>query len=135
MVNGEVSLLISSEYDIVTAREKGKWFAEEIGFKGSELTLLSTLISELARKVLSLNNRGRVVIRSVQRGSQKGIAINVSENLMIPHGISADHRRSESRDRQSDERLLMLAEKHVTDEFEVRPKGQIGSVVKVVKWL
>ena len=135
MVNGEISLSISSEYDIVNARQRGKWFAEQIGFRGSELTILSTLISELARKVFLPGNKGRVVIQSVQRGNRKGIAINVSENPYNTYRVRDHESDFAQREKLSDERLRMLAGKNVADEFEVKPNDQSGSVVKVLKWL
>lgn len=135
MVNGEISMLINSDLDVVNAREKGRRFAEGIGFRGSELTLLSTLISELARKVVSFDCRGNVVIQSIQIGTRKGIAISVSENLFDSY---RDSRRENSAGKDGlsrDGRLLLLAGRHVADEFEIRPISQRGAVVKVVKWL
>ncbi len=136
MVNGEISLMINSDLDIVNAREKGRWFAAGIGFRGSELTLLSTLISELARKVVSLHCRGDVLIQSLQDGARKGIAISVSENLMDTYresGYEGIRLRKEVLSR--DTRLLLLAGRHIADEFEVKPVSQKGTMVKVVKWL
>lgn len=137
MVSGEFSMLINTDLDIVRAREKGKWLAREIGFNGSELTLLSTLISELARKVIALDCKGNVIIQSLQRGARKGIAISVTEastNALGSKGSNADF--IPLRDHLSqDERLVMLAGRHVTDEFEVRPNTQKGMIVRVVKWL
>jgi len=79
-VTGEISLLVVSDYDVITARQKGKWFAEQIGFSGSMPTLLSALVSELARNLLMSVKRGKVIIQSVQFGIKKGITVIASEN-------------------------------------------------------
>lgn len=80
VVNGEISLSIISDYDVVTARQKGKWFAEQIGFGGSASTLLSTFVSELARNLLISSKHGKMVIQSIQSGLRKGIAVIAAEN-------------------------------------------------------
>jgi serine/threonine-protein kinase RsbT len=135
-VNGEIALLINSERDILSAREKGRWLAEEIGFRGSDLTLLSTLISELARKVLSLDCKGNVEMKTLQRQGHKGIAISITDNLSGMYKNIDKALVPAIRDRLSrDERLLVLAGRRVADEFVVRSDGQTGAVVRVVKWL
>ncbi len=135
-VNGEISLIVDSELDIVNAREKTKWLAKEIGFQGSELTVLSTLISELVRKVVAFNSKGNVTIQTLERGTKRGIAISVST---IPAKTSAKHiLRSDlqaSNKLPYDQRLIRLAGKHVADEFEILPNGLEGIVVRVVKWM
>jgi len=79
IVTGEISLLIVSDYDVITARQRGKWFAEQIGFVGSMPTLLSSLISELARNLLISAKRGKIIIQSVQSGIKQGITVITSE--------------------------------------------------------
>ncbi len=133
-VNAEFSVLIDSELDIVNARQKGRWLAQQIGFDGSDLTLLSTLISELARKVIAFDCKGSLVIETLQSGGKKGIAISISESRV------GDHVRRQKIPRLMDrltydDRLLMLAGRHVTDEFELKPMGRQGAAVRVVKWL
>ena len=78
IVTGEISLLIVSDYDVITARQKGKWFAEQIGFVGSIPTLLSSLISELARNLLISAKHGKIIIQSVQSGINKGMTVIAS---------------------------------------------------------
>ena len=136
VVNGEITLLIHTEQDILSAREKGKWLAQEIGFRGSDLTLLSTLISELARKLISLQCNGNVEIKTLHQGGRKGIGISITENLTGVYRNAGTALLPAIRDRLSrDDRLLVLAGRRVTDEFILRSGGQTGAVVSVVKWL
>ena len=135
-LNGELSLMIRSELDIVSAREKGKWMAEEIGFRGTEVTLLSTIISELARKVVSMACGGNMRIQSVQKGTRKGITISVTQNTVDIYRVTDYAVSSQARNLLSnDDKLLLLAGRHVADEFEIRPVTPKGTIVKVVKWL
>src|SRR5512135_2255351 len=93
-MHGEISLLIGSEHDILTARQKGRWLAEQVGFRGSETILLSTLISELVRKVYSTARHGRVLLRTIEQGSARGIIIEVSERVQYPGGHADGHMRT-----------------------------------------
>ena len=46
-----ITIAIHSQPDIVTARQRGRALAEQFGCDGTNLTLISTVISEVARKV------------------------------------------------------------------------------------
>jgi len=136
LVNGEISITINSALDILSAREKGKELAKKIGFRGSELTLLSTLISDLARKVVTLECKGNLVIQSLQSANRKGIAISISEIPKGDYNIFDKQVGRQAKDILShDERLLVLATRRIADEFEVKHRGDNGSAVRVVKWL
>jgi serine/threonine-protein kinase RsbT len=43
---------IRADGDIVVARQKGRVLASRLGFSSSELTLIATAVSELARNIL-----------------------------------------------------------------------------------
>ena len=51
-MSDEPGLRIGSEHDILTARQRGRALAEEAGFSGSDLTVLATAISEIARNIV-----------------------------------------------------------------------------------
>jgi hypothetical protein len=88
IVNAEVSLSVVSDYDVMAARQKGKLFAEQIGFVGSMPALLAALISELARDLALSSKRGRIIIQSIQSGPRRGIAIIVSETSMAGQNLA-----------------------------------------------
>ncbi len=140
MVNGEISVFINSGLDVINARQKCKWLAEEVGFHPSDVTLLSTVVSELARKAIALQCTGNIVIQSLQLAGKKGISISVLQapagNREEPDGERGKTSLPNRRNRFStDDRLLLLASRHFADEFEVRSTRKDGSVVKIVKWL
>ena len=66
---------VTSAADIVTARQRGRVLAESIGFEGSDLTVIATVISELARNVLEYAKVGEIVLSLGQRGSRVGIVV------------------------------------------------------------
>ncbi len=123
---------------MVNARQRCKWLAEEVGFHPSDVTLLSTVVSELARKAIALECTGNIVIQSVQRAGKKGICISVLQSPSRKRDepefdmLKAPVRRNQF---STDERLLLLASRHFADEFEVKSTRMEGSVVRIVKWL
>lgn len=117
LVNGEISLLIISEYDVITARQRGKWFAEQIGFNGSMPTLLSTFISELARNLLLSSRRGRLIIQSIESVIKKGIVVIASENQ--PNGQDVADVKQGAKSLQSEIRPAISPRSSVTTHLEV----------------
>ena len=63
-------LPVRYDADVLTARERGRAFAEEFGCTGSRLTLIATVISGAARKILAHSAPGAVVIE-LSHNSQK----------------------------------------------------------------
>ena len=71
----EHRLLIRSENDILTARQRGRELAAEVGFYGSDLTLVATAISEVTRNIVEYAGDGEIVMRLVQDGANRGIVV------------------------------------------------------------
>ena len=61
----EIRMPIASDSDLIEARQKGRALAERRGFSSSELTLIATAISELARNILRYAKRGEISIDSI----------------------------------------------------------------------
>lgn len=68
----EVEVAISSDQDIVLARQKGRVMAIELGFSSGDATLIATAISELARNILSYARRGEITLKIVHAASRQG---------------------------------------------------------------
>lgn len=66
---------IADSTDIVTARQRGRELAAEIGFTGSDLTVIATAISELARNIVEYAKSGEIILALAHRGSRMGIQI------------------------------------------------------------
>jgi serine/threonine-protein kinase RsbT len=66
---------IADSTDIVTARQRGRELAGQIGFNGSDLTVIATAISELARNIVLYAGRGEIVLLQITEGSRHGLMI------------------------------------------------------------
>ncbi|MGH9480644.1 MAG: anti-sigma regulatory factor [Terriglobales bacterium] len=131
-VGAEVIIAIASSADIVTARQRGRALSATLGFSSSELTLIATAISELARNIVQYAQRGEIGLRLVERDGQCGIAIQARDD---GPGI-ADSRRV-LQGGYSTSRSLGLGlsgVKRLMDEFELDSKVGHGTMVTAHKW-
>src|SRR6267143_473907 len=70
-----VRIQISSDRDIVKARQEGRKVAADAGFAFTELALIATAISELARNIVRYARKCEVAIRPVTNSTHRGIEI------------------------------------------------------------
>src|SRR2546427_137071 len=71
----EHRLQINSEHDILTARQRGRELAADVGFSGSDLTIVATAISEIARNIVEYAGRGEIVFTLVGDARSRGIVV------------------------------------------------------------
>ncbi len=70
----DLTFHVQSDHDIVNARQKGRELAAELGFSPSDLTLIATSISELARNIILYAKRGDFDLGKFGPGSPWGSA-------------------------------------------------------------
>ena len=73
-------MAINSDQDIVTARQKGRALAIELGFSSGDATLVATSISELARNIVSYARRGEIILKIVHGSHRQGISIVAADS-------------------------------------------------------
>ena len=90
----EIRIPISSDSDVIAARREGRAKAERAGFKGTDLTVVSTVISEMARNIKESDLPGEMVISDCTENGKIGIVVATrtvlarkSEELMIAHRL------------------------------------------------
>jgi len=71
----EVRVTITSDKDIVTARQRGEQIAREAGFASPDPTFIATAISELARNIVRYATRGQMFLRLIENETTQGIEI------------------------------------------------------------
>jgi serine/threonine-protein kinase RsbT len=75
VVAEETRVPIDRDGDIVAARQKARELATHVGFSGSDLTIIATAISEVARNIVVYADHGEIVLSAVQRGGQRGVLV------------------------------------------------------------
>ena len=129
---GEIRVAINSDQDIVTARQKGRSLAMELGFSAGDATLVATSISELARNIVSYARKGEIILQSVHNSSRQGISIIASDS-----GPGIPDINQALRDGFSTSGSLGLGlpgVRRLMDEFEISSQPGRGTTVAVKKW-
>jgi serine/threonine-protein kinase RsbT len=125
-------ILIDRDGDVVTARQKGRQMAQQVGFSGSDLTIIATAISEIARNIVVYARRGEVIVSPVTQGSKRGLLVVArDEGPGIPDVEQA------MRDGFSTGKSLGLGlpgARRLMDEFEIVSEIGRGTVVTMKKW-
>lgn len=129
----EIFVKISSDADIVNARRKGRELAGKVGFSSTDLTLIATAISELARNIVVHAERGEIVMRLLERGGQRGIAIVAQDDGPgIPHVARVLENGFSSAGRMG---LGLTGTRRIMDEFDIASEIGKGTKVTVKKWV
>src|SRR5947207_6386466 len=71
----EYSVPINSAADIVVARQKGRALAIQLGFNGSDPTMIAAAISEVARNIVNHAKHGEIVLSGVHDSRRQGIQV------------------------------------------------------------
>jgi serine/threonine-protein kinase RsbT len=132
VADGGVIVYIKSDLDIIVARQQGRQIAAELGFSGTDLTLIATAISELSRNIVLYAKAGEIVLKTVQQGDKHGIAVIAMDG---GPGIPDIHRALQ--DGYSTSRSLGLGlpgVRRLMDEFEITSEVNRGTTVSVKKW-
>ena len=132
MVADETHVPIDRDGDIVAARQKARELAVQVGFSGSDLTLIATAISEVARNIVVYASRGEIVLSAVQNGSRRGVLVVARDQ-----GPGIPDIERAMRDGYSTGKSLGLGlpgAKRLMDEFEITSEIGKGTTITMRKW-
>lgn len=129
-----VDLVVSvgSSDDIVIARQAGRDMAASIGFSLTDLTLIATAISEVARNITSYAGSGEIRLTVIDQGPRAGIVV---EAIDEGPGI-ADLKRAleDGFSTSSGMGLGLPGARRLMDEFEIHSEVGHGTTVTMRKW-
>ena len=123
---------IATDDDIVTARQEGRRLSSELGFTSTDLTLIATAISEVARNIRLYAGRGDVRLRLVREGSREGISVVARDKGPGIEDVELAMRDGYSSRGSSG--LGLPGARRLMDEFEIRSKPGNGVTVTMKKW-
>jgi serine/threonine-protein kinase RsbT len=132
MADEAVRIPIDRDGDIVAARQKGREMALQAGFSGSDLTLIATAISEIARNIVNYARRGEMLMSQVQQGAKRGLLVVARDE-----GPGIADIEQAMRDGFSTGKSLGLGlpgARRLMDEFEIHSEIGKGTVVTMKKW-
>jgi serine/threonine-protein kinase RsbT len=128
----ETRIRIDSDLDIVTARQRGRALAQQVGFSSIDLTFIATAISELTRNILLYAKHGELTLGIDENGGKGGLVVVARDK---GPGIPDVARAVEVGFSTSGSLGLGLpGVKRLMDEFEIDSKVGRGTTVTVKKW-
>ena len=125
-------ITVASDAGVMNARQKGRQLAMTIGITGSDLTLMATAISEIARNIVQYAGQGEIEFRSVVRGGRRGLLI-----IARDHGPGIADIALAMQDGYSTSKGMGLGlpgAKRLMDDFEIVSEVGKGTTVSMVKW-
>jgi serine/threonine-protein kinase RsbT len=121
-----VRVPISSDTDIVVARQQGKALAIAMNFSPTDSAFIATTISELARALLSHTVRGEIRLHQVYEPRRTGVII-VARDPIARDGVN-DHRG------QGTPGLALPDVFRLVDEFHIGFEAGQGTTITATKW-
>jgi serine/threonine-protein kinase RsbT len=129
----EARLPIESDADIVSARQRGRELAAELGFTGSDLTVIATAISEVARNIIAYARSGELVLHLVDGRSGRGLVVVARDD---GPGIPDVEQALQDGYSTGDSLGLGLpGARRLMDEFEIVSQVGRGTTVTMTKWV
>jgi serine/threonine-protein kinase RsbT len=123
---------ITSDADIVTARQAVRELGKQLRFSTGDLTLVATAVSEVARNIVSYAKRGEIVISLVENGGRRGVLVVARDKgpgipdvgLALTDGYSTGRSLG----------LGLPGARRLMDEFAIESEVGKGTTVSMTKW-
>ncbi len=113
----DVVVQVANSDDIVVARQAGRDLAESLGFSLTDLTLIATAISEVARNITSYTNGGEVRVSTVDQQGRIGLVV---EAVDFGPGIAdIDRALEDGYSTRAGMGLGLPGARRLMDEFEI----------------
>jgi serine/threonine-protein kinase RsbT len=128
----EVTVSIKADTDVLVARQRARELAARLRYSSSELTVIATAISEVARNIVVYAAPGSIVLRVVQHGDRRGLQIVARDD---GPGIADIARAMEDGFSTSKSLGLGLPGcRRLMDEFDIVSTLGKGTTVTMTKW-
>lgn len=132
LMESEARVEIRTLADIVAARRRGRELAAQVGFSNSNLTLITTAISEITRNIVEHAHSGEVTISVIRNGTKQGVKIVATDQGPGIADISTVMRDGYSTGKGLG--IGLPGTKRLMDEFEISSTIGKGTVITMKKW-
>ena len=131
-IRSELSMRIEADADVLHARRRARELASGMRFSGSDLTLIATAVSEIARNVVVHATRGEVLLRAVDDGHRRGLMVIVRDNG--PGIADIGRAMQDGYSSSSGLGLGLPGSQRLMDEFDIASAVGKGTTVTLAKW-
>jgi serine/threonine-protein kinase RsbT len=131
-VADEVRIEVAGDTGIVEARQTGRDLAAQLGFSLTDLTLIATAISEVARNITTYAGRGEISLRLVRQAGRRGLVVVASDDG--PGIADLDRALEDGYSTGRGMGLGLPGARRLMDEFEIDSSPGQGTTVTMRKW-
>ena len=124
---------VASDADLVLARQAGRRLAQELGFSSTDITLIATAISEVARNIIQYAGAGEIILDTIDEDRRVGILVIARDK-----GPGIDDIALAIRDGYTTGKGMGLGlpgSRRLMDEFEIDSEPDQGTTIVMKKWL
>ena len=123
---------IGSDVDIVTARQRGRTVAGQLGFSSIDLALIATAISELARNIVLYARRGEIRLEIIENGDREGVQVTASDSG--PGIANVERAMQDGYSTSGSLGLGLPGVRRLMDEMEIQSEVGKGTTITARKW-
>ncbi len=126
---------ISQEVDIIKAVAEARQLSSEAGFRENQQYAIATAVSELARNIFRYALKGEIVLKIIERKTQKGIEVIAEDK-----GPGIEHLGKAMKDHFTTSQdgslgLGLPGVKRLMDEFVLDTEHKRGTKIITRKWV
>ena len=118
--------------DIVDARKAGHHLALDLGFSLTDVTMIATAISEIARNITSYAGRGAVQVAVAEREGRKALVVRAEDDGPGIADIEAALKDGYTSGKGMG--LGLGGAKRLSNEFSIHSKPGEGTKVVIARW-
>jgi serine/threonine-protein kinase RsbT len=132
VAESDLTVPITSDADILTARQLGRQVAARTGFGEGDQTVIAAAISEVARNIVRYATRGEISLRPINHGPRRGLLVVARDEgpgipdirLAMQDGYSTGNGFG----------VGLPGTRRLMDEFEIVSEVGRGTIVTMRKW-
>ena len=128
----EIHVPIGADPDIVAARQAARELASRAGFTGTDLTMLATAVSEVARNIVRFASSGEVSIELLDK-PRTGIRVVARDTG--PGIGDVDRALEDGFSTYNGLGLGLPGSRRLMDEFDITSEPGQGTTVTMTKWI
>lgn len=131
-ISHEAAMPLNSDVDVLKARQLGKELASSLRFTTSELTVIATAISEIARNTVLYARDGWMELKLIQQGKRRGLLVIAEDggpgiadlSLAMQDGYTTSRGLG----------IGLPGAKRLMDEFDIQSEVGKGTTIVMKKW-
>lgn len=131
-MDGEMVVRVATSDDIVVARQAGRDLAASLGFSLTDLTMIATAISELARNITSYAGAGEIRLGVAEDHQRVGLVVEAVDKG--PGIAEIDRALEDGYSTGTGLGVGLPGARRLMDDFEIHSEVGRGTTVVMRKW-